>query len=61
MPCYVLRGFLYLRWKCRDMSSEGNAAHPVGYNSPLHIKMASLVHFLKFELTGLGVGARYRL
>jgi hypothetical protein len=26
--------------KCRDMSSDCYAAHPVGYNSPLQIKMA---------------------
>ncbi len=43
--------------KRRDMSSEGCAAHPVGYNSPLQIKMAIWRPFFEFELAGLGVGA----
>ncbi len=44
------------------MPSEGCAAHPVRYNSPLKIKMAMWRTFfiIKFELAGLGVGARFR-
>ncbi len=44
------------------MSSEGNAAHPVGYNSPLQIVMAIYHTFLKLELAGSGVqGGHYYL
>jgi hypothetical protein len=39
------------------MFSEGNAAHPVGCDSPLQKVMAVWCHFLKFELTGTGVAA----
>jgi hypothetical protein len=36
-------------------NAVGNAAHPVGCDSPLQILMAVWCTFLKFELVGLGV------
>ncbi len=45
-----INGYLYLQrvsWKkCRDMFSEGNAAHPVGCDSPPQIVMAVRHTFL---------------
>jgi len=41
-------GFFALEKKCRDMSSEGCADHPVWYNSPLQIKMAIWQNFFEF-------------
>jgi hypothetical protein len=42
------RVFLHLK-KCRDMSSEGCAIHPVSHNSLLQIKMAISRIIFKFE------------
>jgi hypothetical protein len=47
------RVFLHLK-KCRDMSSEGCAIHPVSHNSLLQIKMAISRIIFKFELAALG-------
>ncbi len=43
------------------MASEGCAAHPVGYNSPLQIEIAVWRTFFEFELVGSGVGAPFIL
>jgi hypothetical protein len=44
--------------KTPDMFSEGNAAHPVGCESPLQINMAvRRIFFILFKLAGLGVAA----
>jgi hypothetical protein len=43
------RDFLPLK-KIRGMSSEGNAAHPIGCDSPHQIVMTILAHFLFFNL-----------
>jgi hypothetical protein len=51
---YPHRGLLCPRKKCCDISSEGYAAHSVGYNSLLAL-------FLRFEFAGLGVAACCRL
>jgi hypothetical protein len=57
---YPQRVSLLLK-KLRDMSSKGYAAYPVGYNSPLKIKMAIWRPFFEFELAGPGVGAICRI
>jgi hypothetical protein len=53
-------GFSALDKKRPDMFSEGNAAHPVGYDSPLEMVMAVSCTFFKFELAGSGVTALCR-
>jgi hypothetical protein len=59
---FVLRRFLWPWKKCRDMSSEGYPAHPVGCNRQLKIKMAVWrTFFLNFELAGWGVAACCKL
>jgi hypothetical protein len=50
---------LSLKKKHRDMSSDGCAAHPVTYNSPLQIVMAIWRTFLKICWVGGGGGAGY--
>jgi hypothetical protein len=54
-------GFSAVEKKRIDMSSEGCAAHSVGYRSPLKIVMAVRQIFLKFNLLGRvwGPGADY--
>jgi hypothetical protein len=42
-------GFSALEKERRDMSSEGCAAHPVGYNRPLQIGMVVWPFFFEFE------------
>ncbi len=54
---YIFRGFLRPCKKCRKMFSEGNAVHPVGYDSLLQIVMAVWRTFFEFVLAGLGVTA----
>jgi hypothetical protein len=49
---YLSEGFSALGRKCRDMSSEGCAAHPVGYNNPLQINMVIWRSFFKCNLLG---------
>jgi hypothetical protein len=51
-------GFSVLEVKWRGMFSEGNAAHPVGCDSPLQIVHAVWWNFFEFELAGLGLTAR---
>jgi hypothetical protein len=50
----VHRGFICPLIKCRDVFSEGSAAHPVGNNRPLQMKMAIRRTFFEFELNGSG-------
>jgi hypothetical protein len=38
--CVIFSEGIFALEKSRDMSLEGYAAHPVGYNSPLQIVMA---------------------
>jgi hypothetical protein len=45
-------GFSALEKNARDISSEGCAAHPVEYNSPLQIKMDIWRTFLNLNLQG---------
>ncbi len=58
-----LNGYLYHQRvspslkKHRDVLSEGNAAHPVGFDSLLQIVMAVWCPFFEFELSGSGVTA----
>jgi hypothetical protein len=48
---YILRGFLLPWKKRRDMFSEGNAAHRVGYDSMLSDSNDSLSHVFFLILT----------
>jgi hypothetical protein len=56
----LLNPLISIKNKRRDISSEGYAAHPVRYNSPLQIIMADW-RFFYLELAGSGVTARSRL
>jgi hypothetical protein len=48
--------------KHRNISSEGYSAyHPVGFHSPLQIKMAVWRTFFQFAFAGPGVAARCKL
>jgi hypothetical protein len=58
---YPHESFSALEKNRRYMPSEGCAAHPVRYKSPLHTKKAIWRTFFKnFELAVLGVLARFR-
>ncbi len=52
-PIYIIRGFLLSWEKSHDILSEGNAAHPVGCDSPLQIVMA-VWHFVSIQTFWVG-------